>query len=92
MSPSNHLKINTKLVFGSTKRHQGAGLIHGYFGVGEASEAARLEAQRRRFQGHSRTRCVEAVPSPCRAWKFRIVLELDPANVPGGSNQTVNLA
>ena len=31
-----------------TKRHQGAGLIHGYFGMGEASEAARLEAQRAR--------------------------------------------
>jgi acetyl esterase/lipase len=29
-----------------TKRHQGAGLIYGYFGLGEASEAARLEAQR----------------------------------------------
>jgi hypothetical protein len=25
-----------------------AGLIHGYFGMGEASEAARLEAQRAR--------------------------------------------
>jgi acetyl esterase len=36
------------LVFGSTKRHHGAGLIHGYFGMGEASEAARLEAQRAR--------------------------------------------
>jgi hypothetical protein len=32
----------------STRRHQGAGLIHGYFGMGEASEAARLEAQRAR--------------------------------------------
>jgi acetyl esterase len=32
----------------STKRHQGAGLIHGYFGMGEASEAARPEAQRAR--------------------------------------------
>ena len=31
-----------------TKRHQGAGLIHGYFGLGEASEAAGLEAQRAR--------------------------------------------
>ena len=31
-----------------SKRHQGAGLIHGYFGMGEASEAARLEAQRAR--------------------------------------------
>ena len=31
-----------------TKRHQGAGLIHGCFGMGEASEAARLEAQRAR--------------------------------------------
>jgi len=29
-----------------TKYHHGAGLIHGYFGLGEASEAARLEAQR----------------------------------------------
>jgi acetyl esterase len=28
-----------------TKPHQGAGLIHGYFAMGEASEAARLEAQ-----------------------------------------------
>jgi acetyl esterase len=38
-----------------TKRHQGAGLIHGYFGLGEASEAARLEAQRARgFQGYAR--------------------------------------
>jgi acetyl esterase len=31
-----------------TKRHQIGGLIHGYFGMGEASEAARLEAQRAR--------------------------------------------
>jgi acetyl esterase len=31
-----------------TKRHQGPGLIHGYFGMGEASEAARLEARRAR--------------------------------------------
>jgi acetyl esterase len=31
-----------------TKHHQGAGLIHGYFGVGEALEATRLEAQRAR--------------------------------------------
>jgi acetyl esterase len=29
-----------------TKRHHGDGLIHGYFGMGEASKAARLEAQR----------------------------------------------
>ena len=29
-----------------TKYHHGAGLIHGYFGLGEASQAARLEAQR----------------------------------------------
>jgi acetyl esterase len=28
----------------SNRRHQGAGLIHGYFGMGEPSEAARLEA------------------------------------------------
>jgi acetyl esterase len=32
----------------STKYHHGAGLIHGYFGLGEASETARLEAQRAR--------------------------------------------
>ena len=32
----------------ATKYHHGAGLIHGYFGLGEASEAARLEAQRAR--------------------------------------------
>src|SRR6476469_3865535 len=32
----------------ATKYYQGAGLIHGYFGLGEASEAARLEAQRAR--------------------------------------------
>ena len=31
-----------------TKYHQGDGLIHGYFGLGEASPAARLEAQRAR--------------------------------------------
>ena len=31
-----------------TKYHHGAGLIHGYFGLGEASETARIEAQRRR--------------------------------------------
>jgi acetyl esterase len=30
----------------TTKYHHGAGLIHGYFGLGEASETARLEAQR----------------------------------------------
>ena len=30
----------------ATKRHHGLGLIHGYFGLGEASAAARLEAQR----------------------------------------------
>lgn len=32
----------------TTKYHHGAGLIHGYFGLGEASEIARLEAQRAR--------------------------------------------
>ncbi|MDE2363341.1 MAG: alpha/beta hydrolase [Hyphomicrobiales bacterium] len=31
-----------------TKRHRGPGLIHGYFGMGEASDAARAEAQRAR--------------------------------------------
>ena len=31
-----------------TKHHQGAGLIHGYFGLGDASEVARAEAQRAR--------------------------------------------
>jgi acetyl esterase len=31
-----------------TKHHEGAGLIHGYFGLGEASETARREAQRAR--------------------------------------------
>ena len=31
-----------------TKYHQGDGLIHGYFGLGEASQPARLEAQRAR--------------------------------------------
>ncbi|MGW1422918.1 alpha/beta hydrolase [Bradyrhizobium manausense] len=30
------------------KRHEGAGLIHGYFGLGDASEVARTEAQRAR--------------------------------------------
>ncbi len=30
------------------KHHEGAGLIHGYFGLGEASEVARAEAQRAR--------------------------------------------
>ena len=30
------------------KHHEGAGLIHGYFGMGEASEVARAEAQRAR--------------------------------------------
>ena len=32
----------------ATKYHHGAGLIHGYFGLGEASEAAKKEAQRAR--------------------------------------------
>jgi acetyl esterase len=32
----------------TTRYHHGPGLIHGYFGLGEASEAARLEAQRAR--------------------------------------------
>jgi acetyl esterase len=32
----------------ATKYHQGASLIHGYFGLGDASEAARREAQRAR--------------------------------------------
>lgn len=30
----------------TTKYHHGAGLIHGYFGLGDASETARGEAQR----------------------------------------------
>jgi acetyl esterase len=32
----------------ATRYYQGEGLIHGYFGLGEASEAARSEAQRAR--------------------------------------------
>jgi len=32
----------------ATKYHDGLGLIHGYFGLGEASQTARLEAQRAR--------------------------------------------
>jgi acetyl esterase len=32
----------------ATRHHSGAGLIHGYFGLGEASETARAEAQRAR--------------------------------------------
>ena len=32
----------------TTRYHDGPGLIHGYFGLGEASEAARFEAQRAR--------------------------------------------
>jgi acetyl esterase len=32
----------------TTRYYPGAGLIHGYFGLGEASEAARFEAQRAR--------------------------------------------
>jgi acetyl esterase len=32
----------------ATKYHHGAGLIHGYFGLGDASETARAEAQRAR--------------------------------------------
>ena len=32
----------------ATKYHHGAGLIHGYFGLGEASETAKREAQRAR--------------------------------------------
>jgi acetyl esterase len=32
----------------ATKYHDGPGLIHGYFGLGEASQTARLEAQRAR--------------------------------------------
>jgi acetyl esterase len=31
-----------------TRHHPGEGLIHGYFGLGEASEVARAEAQRAR--------------------------------------------
>jgi acetyl esterase len=30
----------------ATAYHDGLGLIHGYFGLGEASQSARLEAQR----------------------------------------------
>jgi acetyl esterase len=30
------------------KHHEGFGLIHGYFGTGESSDAARAEAQRAR--------------------------------------------
>jgi acetyl esterase len=30
------------------KHHEGPGLIHGYFGLGDASEVARAEAQRAR--------------------------------------------
>jgi hypothetical protein len=30
----------------TTRHHHGAGLIHGYFGLGEASETARHEARR----------------------------------------------
>jgi len=32
----------------AVKYHPGEGLIHGYFGLGEASEAAKAEAQRAR--------------------------------------------
>ena len=32
----------------ATRYHHGAGLIHGYFGLGEASETAKREAQRAR--------------------------------------------
>ena len=32
----------------ATKRHPGLGLIHGYFGLGDASDTARFEAQRAR--------------------------------------------
>ena len=32
----------------TTRYHHGAGLIHGYFGLGEASQTARIEAQRAR--------------------------------------------
>jgi acetyl esterase len=32
----------------TTKYHEGAGLIHGYFGLGESSQSARLEAERAR--------------------------------------------
>jgi len=32
----------------ATKTHEGLSLIHGYFGLGEASQAAKLEAQRAR--------------------------------------------
>jgi acetyl esterase len=37
----------------ATTHYRGAGLIHGYFGLGEASETARREAQRARadFKG-----------------------------------------
>jgi acetyl esterase len=31
-----------------TSHHEGFGLIHGYFGLGEASDTARAEAQRAR--------------------------------------------
>ena len=32
----------------ATRYHHGAGLIHGYFGLGDASETARFEARRAR--------------------------------------------
>ena len=41
-------KAQTEAAGVATKRHRGHGLIHGYFGMGEASEAARAEAQRAR--------------------------------------------
>jgi acetyl esterase len=31
-----------------TRYHEGLGLIHGFFGLGEACESARIEAQRAR--------------------------------------------
>jgi hypothetical protein len=41
------------------------GLIHGYFGMGEASEAARLEAQRARADFKAMLeRSGEALPAP----------------------------
>jgi hypothetical protein len=74
------------------KRHQGAGLIHGYFSWGEASEAAQIEAQRaRRFQGHARTGCVKAHP-PETGSELRIAPELTPSIVLSGHDQTLNLA
>ena len=51
----------------ATKYYDGPGLIHGYFGLGEASEAARREAQRARADFKA---MLAAGPERCRFFEY----------------------